>query len=75
MKSVRGMGEKEIRGKIQEMRGELGKLRVQEAKKTLRKDNGKIRPLRRDIARMLTRLNEIKRERAAEEEEGEGREE
>ena len=43
------------------MRTELAKLEVENAKGTLRKESGKIKPLKRDIARILTRLNEMKK--------------
>lgn len=59
MKTIRNLNEKDLKSKIQETRGELAKLRVDGAKGTLRKQSGKIRPLRRDIARMLTRLGEV----------------
>ena len=38
----------------------LAKLRVDGSKGTLRKESGKIKALRHDIARMLTRQNEMK---------------
>ena len=63
MKAINGLNEKDLRGRIRETRSELGKLRTDAAKGTLRKESGKIRRLRRDIARMLTRLNEIKEKR------------
>ena len=59
MKTIRALGAKELAERIQESRGELAKLRVDLAKGTLRKDNGKIKPLRRDIARMMTRQKEL----------------
>lgn len=59
MKTIRALGAKELTERIQESRGELAKLRVDLAKGTLRKDNGKIKPLRRDIARMMTRRTEL----------------
>ena len=43
------------------MRAELFKLRVESKKGTLRKESGKLKPLRKDIARMLTRVNELKK--------------
>ena len=58
MKTVRALNEKDLKSKIQETRSELGKLRVDGSKGTLRKESGKIKALRHDIARMLTRLNE-----------------
>ena len=50
MKTVRQLNEKDLKDKIQEARSELGKLKVDAAKGTLRKESGKLRPLRRDIA-------------------------
>lgn len=60
MKTVRNLNEKDLKSKIQETRSELAKLRVDGSKGTLRKESGKIKALRHDIARMLTRLNEMK---------------
>ena len=60
MKTIRELNEKDIKSKIQETRSELAKLRVDGSKGTLRKESGKIKPLRHDIARMMTRLNEMK---------------
>ena len=59
MKAVREMNEKDLQGRIIEMRTELSKLEVENAKGTLRKESGKIKPLKRDIARLITRLNEM----------------
>ncbi|RMW39397.1 MAG: 50S ribosomal protein L29 [Nitrosopumilus sp.] len=63
MKTINNLNEKDLKSKIQESRSELAKLRVDAAKGTLRKESGKLRPLRHDIARMLTRLNEMKKEK------------
>ena len=60
MKSIRELNESDLRSRIEEMRTELSKLEVENAKGTLRKESGKIKPIKRDIARMLTRLNEMK---------------
>jgi large subunit ribosomal protein L29 len=60
-KTIKQFNEKDLRSKIQEARSELNKLKVDAAKGTLRKESGKLRPLRHDIARMLTRLTEMKR--------------
>tara|TARA_B110000014_G_scaffold251192_1_gene228213 strand:- start:978 stop:1181 length:204 start_codon:yes stop_codon:yes gene_type:complete len=59
MKAIREMNEKDLKGRIIEMRTELSKLEVENAKGTLRKETGKIKPLKRNIARLLTRLNEM----------------
>ena len=61
MKTIRELNEKDLKDKIQETRGELAKLRVDGSKGTLRKESGKIKALRHDIARMLTRVNEMKK--------------
>ena len=61
MKTIRGMNEKDLRDRIEQTRTELMKLRVESAKGTLRKESGKLRPLRKNVARLLTRLNEVKK--------------
>ena len=61
MKTIRELNEKDLKSKIQETRSELAKLRVDGSKGTLRKKSGKLKPLRHDIARMMTRLNEMGR--------------
>ena len=60
MKSIRELNESDLKSHIEETRTELSKLEVENAKGTLRKESGKIKPIKRDIARMLTRLNEMK---------------
>lgn len=67
MKTIRELGEEDLQKKIQEIKSELVKLKVDGSKGTLRKESGKLKPLRHDIARMLTRINEIKREKQREE--------
>ena len=59
MKSIRELNENDVKDRIVQMRTELAKLEVENAKGTLRKESGKIKPLKRDIARLLTRLNEM----------------
>ena len=61
MKTIRELNEKDLKDRLEEMRTELSKLEVENAKGTLRKESGKIRPLKKDIARSLTRLNELKK--------------
>ena len=61
MKSIRELNEGDLKSRIEEMPTELSKLNIENAKGTLRKESGKIKPLKRDIARLLTRLNEMKR--------------
>jgi len=63
MKTIKQLNEKDLKSKINESRSELAKLRVDASKGTLRKESGKLKPIRHDIARMLTRLNEMRREK------------
>jgi large subunit ribosomal protein L29 len=60
MKTVREFNETDLKDRLGQLRSELTKLRIESSKGTLRKDSGKVKPLRRDIARVLTRLNEMK---------------
>ncbi len=61
MKTVREFNETDLKDRLEQLRSELTKLRIESSKGTLRKNSGKVKPLRRDIARVLTRLNELKR--------------
>jgi len=60
MKGIREMNKKDLRDRIEQTRTELMKLRVESSKGTLRKESGKLKPLRKNVARLLTRLNEVK---------------
>ena len=62
MKTVKALNQKDLYDRMQQTRGELRKLKTEAAKGTLRKESGKMKPLRRDIARMLTRLSELKKQ-------------
>ena len=62
MKTIREFNETDLKDRLGQLRSELTKLRVEASKGTLRKETGKVRPLRRDIARILTRLNEMKKQ-------------
>jgi len=57
-KAIREMNEADIKDRIEQMRTDLSKLEVENAKGTLRKESGKIKPTKRNIARLLTILNE-----------------
>tara|TARA_B100000029_G_C17406693_1_gene899169 strand:+ start:523 stop:726 length:204 start_codon:yes stop_codon:yes gene_type:complete len=57
-KAIREMSEEDLKDRIEQMRTELSKLEVENAKGTLRKETGKIKPTKRNIARLLTILNE-----------------
>ncbi len=61
MKTVRELNETDLKDRLDQLRSELTKLRIESSKGTLRKDSGKVKPLRRDIARVLTRLNELRK--------------
>ena len=60
-KTIKELNEKDLRGRLRQVRAELFKLRIESKKGTLRKESGKLKPLRKDIARMLTRINELKK--------------
>ena len=60
-KAIREMNEQDLKDRVEQMRTELSKLEVENAKGTLRKESGKIKPTKRNIARLLTILNEKKR--------------
>ena len=60
-KAIIEMNEKDLYDRLKQIRADLFKLNVESKKGTLRKESGKLKPLRKDIARMLTRLNELKK--------------
>ena len=60
-KAIKDFNEKDLQGKLNQTRTELAKLRVESKKGTLRKESGKLKRLRKDIARMMTRMNELGR--------------
>ena len=61
MKSIRELNESDLKGRLEQSRVELAKLRTDAAKGTIRKESGKIRAARKEVARMLTRVNELKK--------------
>jgi large subunit ribosomal protein L29 len=62
MKTIRQFNETDLKDRLGQLRSELIKLRIESSKGTLKKESGKLKPLRRDIARILTRLNEMKKQ-------------
>ena len=60
-KTIREFNEKDLDDRLKQVRSELFKLRIESRKGTLRKESGKLRPLRKNVARLLTRLNEVKK--------------
>ena len=63
MKTIRNLNEKDLKSKMLDNRTDLAKLRVDSSKGTLRKESGKLKPIRKNIARMLTRLNDMEKEK------------
>ena len=60
VKTLREMNDQDLSDKLSELKADLAKLRLEKSKGTLKKQTGNIRWLRRDIARMMTLLNERK---------------
>ena len=60
-KAIREMNEKDLNDRLKQIRTDLFKLRVESKKGTLRKESGKLKALRKNIARILTRTNELKK--------------
>ena len=59
-KTIRELNEKDLHDRLKQTRTELFKLNVESKKGTLRKESGKLKPHRKNIARLLTRINELK---------------
>ena len=60
-KTIREFNQKDLHDKLEQMRTDLSKLRLDSKKGTLRKESGKLKKGRKNIARVLTRLNELNR--------------
>jgi large subunit ribosomal protein L29 len=60
LKTLREMNDNDLSDKLSELKADLAKLRSEGAKGTLKKQTGTIRWIRRDIARIMTLLNERK---------------
>ena len=60
-KTIMELSEKDLHDKLDQIRTELSKLNMDSTKGSLRKDSGKLKPMRKDIARIMTRINELKR--------------
>ena len=60
-KTIREFNKKDLDDRLKQVRTELFKLRIESKKGTLRKESGKLKPLRKNIARMLTRINQLKK--------------
>ena len=60
-KAIMEMNEKDLYDRLKQIRADLFKLNVESKKGTLRKESGKLKPHRKNIARILTRINELKK--------------
>jgi len=60
-KAIIEMNAKDLYDRLKQIRAELFKLNVESKKGTLRKESGKLKPHRKNIARILTRINELKK--------------
>ncbi|MEO9295229.1 MAG: 50S ribosomal protein L29 [Nitrososphaera sp.] len=60
LKVLREMNDTDLDGKLSELKADLAKVRSEQSKGTLKKHSGEIRYMRRDIARILTIMNERK---------------
>ena len=58
VKTLREMNISDLTEKLSELNADLAKLRSEGAKGTLKKETGDLRWIRRDIARIMTILNE-----------------
>ena len=65
VRTLREMNDTDLGDKLSELRADLAKRRSEQSKGTLKKHTGEIRYIRRDIARVLTILNERKAKRSA----------
>jgi large subunit ribosomal protein L29 len=60
LKTLREMSNDDLSGKLTDLRTDLSKIRSEGAKGTLKKQTGSVKYVRRDVARILTILNERK---------------
>ena len=60
LKTLREMNDQDLADKLSELKPDLAKLNLEKSKGTLKKQTGNIKWLKRDIARMMTLLNERK---------------
>jgi len=58
LKTLREMNNPDLTDKLSDLNADLAKLRAEGAKGTLKKQTGDLRWIRRDIARIMTILNE-----------------
>ncbi len=62
---LRKISEKDLQDRLASLRSELSKLNVSAGRGTLKKESGSVKAVRRNIARVLTVINEKGREEGA----------
>jgi large subunit ribosomal protein L29 len=62
LKTLREFNPEDLKDKLAELKGDLSKLKSESAKGTLKKETGKIKWIRRDIARIQTIMNESRKQ-------------
>ena len=60
-KTIKELNEKDLQDRLLQLRTDLKKLSIESSKGTLRKESGNLRPTRKNIARILTRIKELKK--------------
>ncbi len=60
LKTLRELSDTDLAEKLAELRMDLNKIRAEKTKGTLKKKSGDMKWVRRDIARMMTMINERK---------------
>jgi large subunit ribosomal protein L29 len=60
LNTLREFNDEDLRAKLLELKADLSKLKSESAKGTLKKETGNIQWTRRDIARIITIINERK---------------
>jgi len=58
IKELRDMSDDELKSRLNDLRSELTHAEMERVKGTIKKESGKMKYLRRDVARILTLLNE-----------------
>jgi large subunit ribosomal protein L29 len=58
LKTIREMNDEDLAEKLAELKTDLAKLRLERSKGTLKKQTANLRWIKRDIARMMTIINE-----------------
>lgn len=60
LKTLRELNDQDLADKLAELKADLAKLNLEKSKGTLKKQTGNMKWLKRDIARIMTLLNERK---------------